>query len=415
MGSVHVTSEIGKLKKVLLHRPGNELLNLTPDTLSDLLFDDIPFLPDAQKEHDAFAKALRDNGVEVVYLEDLMADVIASSDSIRAKFIKQFMNEAGINTSKYKGLVGKFLDDIKDPKELVLKTMEGIQVSEIYDEKKDFEKTLVDMIQTPDKFIAAPMPNLYFTRDNFASVGDGIDLHRMYSLTRNRETIYAEYIFKYHPEYQDVYRYYDRNYAWHTEGGDLLNINDHVVAIGISQRTQPEAIDQLAKNYFRDPDCNIDTILAFNIPSSRAFMHLDTVFTQIDKWTFTYHPGIMGTLQVFEITEGFDPTTFEDLVVKEINAPLDKILERYLKHPVKLIPCAGGDKVGAEREQWNDGSNTLCIEPGVVVVYDRNNVTNEVLKKEGIKTIEIHGAELSRGRGGPRCMSMPLIREDVKW
>ena len=415
MGSIHVTSEIGKLKKVLLHRPGNELLNLTPDTLSELLFDDIPFLPDAQKEHDAFAKALRDNGVEVVYLEDLMAEVIAESDSIRAKFIKQFMEEAGINTMKYKGLVGKYLNSIKDPKALVLKTMEGIQVSEIYDEKKDYEKTLVDLIQTPDKFIAAPMPNLYFTRDNFASVGDGIDLHRMYSVTRNRETIFAEYIFKYHPDYKDVYRYYNREYAWHTEGGDLLNINEHVVAIGISQRTQPEAIDQLAKNYFKDPDCKIDTILAFNIPSSRAFMHLDTVFTQIDKYTFTYHPGIMGTLQVFEITEGFDPTTFEDLVVKEMNAPLDKILEKYLNHPVKLIPCAGGDKVGAEREQWNDGSNTLCIEPGVVVVYDRNNVTNKVLQEEGIKVIEIHGAELSRGRGGPRCMSMPLIREDIKW
>ena len=415
MGSIHVTSEIGKLKKVLLHRPGNELLNLTPDTLSSLLFDDIPFLPDAQKEHDAFAKALRDNGVEVVYLEDLMTDVIASSDSIRAKFIKQFMDEAGINTMKYKQLVGKYLNAITDPKKLVLKTMEGIQVGDIYDEKKDFEKTLVDLIQTPDKFIAEPMPNLYFTRDNFASVGEGIDLHRMYSVTRNRETIYAEYIFKYHPEYKDVHRYYNREYAWHTEGGDLLNINDHVIAIGISQRTQPEAIDQLAKNYFRDPDCKIETILAFNIPSSRAFMHLDTVFTQIDKYTFTYHPGIMGTLQVFEITEGFDPTTFEDLVVKEINAPLDKILERYLNHPVTLIPCAGGDKVGAEREQWNDGSNTLCIEPGVVVVYDRNNVTNAVLKEAGLKVIEIHGAELSRGRGGPRCMSMPLVREDVEW
>ena len=415
MGNIHVTSEIGKLRRVLLHRPGNELLNLTPDTLSSLLFDDIPYLPDAQKEHDAFAKALRDNGVEVVYLEDLMADVIASSDSIRAKFIKQFMEEAGINTMKYKRLVGMFLNSITDPKKLVLKTMEGIQVGDIYDEKKDYEKTLVDLIQTPDKFIAEPMPNLYFTRDNFASVGDGIDLHRMYSVTRNRECIYAEYIFKYHPDYKDTHRYYNREYAWSTEGGDLLNINDHVIAIGISQRTQPEAIDQLAKNFFRDPDCKIETILAFNIPSCRAFMHLDTVFTQIDKYTFTYHPGIMGTLQVFEITEGFDPTTFEDLVVKEINAPLDKILERYLNHKVTLIPCAGGDKVGAEREQWNDGSNTLCIEPGVVVVYDRNNVTNRVLKEAGIKVIEIHGAELSRGRGGPRCMSMPLIREDVIW
>lgn len=415
MGSIHVTSEIGKLKKVLLHRPGNELLNLTPDTLSRLLFDDIPYLPDAQKEHDAFADVLIENGVEVVYLEDLMAEVIASSDSIRAKFIKQFMDEAGINTMKYKRLVGKYLNDITDPKELVLKTMEGIQVSDIYDEKRDYEKTLVDLVQTPDKFIAEPMPNLYFTRDNFASVGDGIDLHRMYSVTRNRETIYAEYIFKYHPDYANVTKYYNRDYAWHTEGGDLLNITERVVAIGISQRTMPEAIDQLAKNYFRDPDCKIETILAFNIPSSRAFMHLDTVFTQIDKYTFTYHPGIMGTLQVFEITEGFDPTTFEDLVVKEINAPLDKILERYLNHPVKLIPCAGGDKVGAEREQWNDGSNTLCIEPGVVVVYDRNNETNKALREAGIKVIEIRGAELSRGRGGPRCMSMPLVREDVKW
>ncbi len=413
MKKINVTSEIKPLKKVLLHRPGNELLNLTPDTLQELLFDDIPYLPVAQREHDEFARVLKENGVEVVYLENLMTEVISLSTEIREEFLNQFIYEAGIRTPKYRELVFQYLNSFKNPLELVLKTMEGIQVSEINQKLKKNDKSLVDLVTEETQFIAAPMPNLYFTRDNFASIGNGISLNHMYSVTRNRETIYAEYIFKYHPEFKDqVDKYYNRDIPYSVEGGDILNLNEHILAVGISQRTKAEAIDELAKNLFKDKHCKIDTVLAFNIPNSRAFMHLDTVFTQIDRNKFTYHPGIMDTLQVFEITEGNDENSDEDLNVIEINDSLENILSTYLKMPITLIPCAGGDKVAAEREQWNDGSNTLCIAPGVVIVYDRNNITNQVLRENGLKVLEIPGAEISRGRGGPRCMSMPLIRED---
>ena len=413
MKKINVTSEIKPLKKVLLHRPGNELLNLTPDTLQELLFDDIPYLPVAQREHDEFARVLKENGVEVVYLENLMAEVIGLSAEIREEFLNQFIYEAGIRTPKYRDLVFQYLNSYKNPLELVLKTMEGIQVSEINQKLKKNDKSLVDLVTEETQFLAAPMPNLYFTRDNFASIGNGISLNHMYSVTRNRETIYAEYIFKYHPEFKDqVDKYYNRDIPYSVEGGDILNLNEHILAVGISQRTKAEAIDELAKNLFKDKHCQIDTVLAFNIPNARAFMHLDTVFTQIDRNKFTYHPGIMDTLQVFEITEGNDENSDEDLNVVEINDSLENILSTYLKMPITLIPCAGGDKVAAEREQWNDGSNTLCIAPGTVIVYDRNNITNQVLRENGLKVIEIPGAEISRGRGGPRCMCMPLIRED---
>ena len=414
MNVINVKSEIGPLKKVLLHRPGNELLNLTPDTLSRLLFDDIPFLPEAQKEHDEFANILKENGIEVVYLEDLMAEVLSLSEEISDKFIRQFIYEAGIRTPKYKNLVFDYLKSFKNKKELVLKTMEGIKIGEISRAKRNVEQSLVDFVGEESDFLADPMPNLYFTRDPFASAGNGIILNKMYSVTRSRETIYAEYIFNYHPEYKDmVNKYYDRYLPYHIEGGDVLNLNNHILAVGISQRTEAGAIDELAKNLFKNPDCEIDTILAFNIPESRAFMHLDTVFTQIDYDKFTYHPGIMDTLQVFEITEGDIPDSDEDLNVIELNGSLEEILEKYLKRKITLIPCAGGEKISAEREQWNDGTNTLCIAPGVVVVYDRNNITNNILREHGIKVYEMSSAELSRGRGGPRCMSMPLIRDDI--
>ena len=406
---INVKSEIKPLKRVLLHRPGNELLNLTPDTLERLLFDDIPYLKVAQEEHDQFARILKDNGVEVVYLEDLMTQVLDLNPELKETFIKQYIYEAGVRTPKYRGLVYDFLMDIQSNRKLVLKTMEGINRKELTLEKAKKGKSLVDMIEPDSEFIVDPMPNLYFTRDDFASIGNGISLNRMYSVTRNRETIYAEYIFTYHPDYKDTPRYFDRYNEYSIEGGDILNLNDKVLAIGISQRTTANAIEMLAKNIFEDPDATIETVLAFSIPESRAFMHLDTVFTQIDVDKFTYHPGIVSTLKVYEITKGEEEG---EINVKARSGMLNKILEEHLGMEITLIPCAGGDKVGAEREQWNDGSNTLCIAPGVVIVYERNNVTNDVLRRFGIKVLEMRSAELSRGRGGPRCMSMPLVRED---
>ncbi|MEG0026926.1 MAG: arginine deiminase [Raoultibacter sp.] len=405
MTGVNVKSEIKPLKKVLLHRPGKELLNLTPNTLEELLFDDIPFLKVAQEEHDAFAQALRDNGVAVFYLEDLTAEVLDADPALREKFLKQWIEEAGIRTDRYQKIIFDYMqENYPDAKEFVLKTMEGINLTELHTDKSN---SLVDLVSEASKMVVPPMPNLYFTRDPFAMIGNGVSLNRMYSVTRNRETIYGEYIFAHHPLLEGTPLYYSRYNTFHIEGGDVLNINDKVLAIGISQRTEPDAIDAIAHNIFNDPTSPVETILAFNIPNNRAMMHLDTVFTQIDVDKFTVHPGIMGPLTVFEITpEG------EGIKVKEINEPLEDILTRYVGTKVELIPCGGGDRIAAEREQWNDGSNTLCIAPGTIVVYERNDVTNKVLKEKGIKVIEVPSAELSRGRGGPRCMSMPIERED---
>lgn len=411
--AINVKSEIAPLKKVLLHRPGKELLNLTPDTLENLLFDDIPFLKIAQKEHDEFAKVLKDNGVEVVYLEDLAAEAISVSNKVREKFIRQFIKENESDEDINKVLY-KFLDGIEDNKKLILKTMEGIRLEDIM----SVSNNLPGKWASADKstLLADPMPNLYFTRDNFASVGNGITLNKMFSVTRNRETIYAQYIFNYHPEYKDTKKYYDRNEKYHIEGGDILNLNEETVAVGISQRTEKEAIEKFAKYIFGDPKSKVKNIVAFDIPHNRAMMHLDTVFTQVDKDKFTIHPEIRKGLKIFEISRDdnkSEKATDKDFTAKESFDSLENILKKYLKlDSVTLIPCGGDDSIAGQREQWNDGSNTLCIAPGKVIVYDRNEVTNKILEDYGITVLRIPSSELSRGRGGPRCMSMPLLREN---
>lgn len=406
--AIHVKSEIGKLKKVMLHRPGQELEHLVPEDLERLLFDDIPYLKTAKIEHDMFAEIMRGQGVEVVYLEDMTAEVLKNPEK-KEQFVREFIAEGGASAAKVRDQLYEYLINIEDEKELVLKTMSGIRASEL---NVKMSCPLVSLVKKESQFLLDPIPNLYFTRDPFACIGNGVSLNRMYSRTRKRETLYGKYILKYNPDFAGkVPFYYDRDMDFSIEGGDILNLSNKVIAIGISQRTTPEAIELLAQNIFVDKASEIETIIALDIPAVRAFMHLDTVCTQVDYDKFTIHPGIMQTLRIFEIKPG---DRKGQLKVTESDAMLSDILAKYLElDKVTLIKCGGKDRIASEREQWNDGSNTLCIEPGKVIVYDRNYVTNEILRQHGIEVLEMASSELSRGRGGPRCMSMPLEREDL--
>jgi arginine deiminase len=408
MDLFNVKSEIGRLKKVLIHRPGEELENLTPKWLEHLLFDDIPWLDLAVKEHDEFARVLKANGVEVFYLVDLVSEALDTSIDVKLDFIYQFIKEAHVTSETLTLVLIDYLKSFTSTKEMVKKTMAGIKKVEVPNFVK---RTLSDYIRDYP-FVCDPMPNLYFTRDPFTIIDSGVMLSKMYSLNRDRESIYAEYIFKYHPLYKNPNPiFYDRNYLSSIEGGDILLLNEKVIAIGISQRTHPAAIERLAKNIFYNSKSGFKKILAFDIPKSRSFMHLDTAFTQVDYGKFVIHPELKETVKIFEIT--IDVNRPGKLLVKELHKKLEKILEDNLNCKVTLISCGGEDVISSDREQWSDAANTLAIAPGEVIVYERNHITNEVLEKHGIKVHHIPSSELSRGRGGPRCMSMPFFRENL--
>ncbi|MPM81562.1 Arginine deiminase [bioreactor metagenome] len=292
------------------------------------------------------------------------------------------------------------------PKEMVLKMMEGIRKSEINDYRGP---RLADFLSNQYPVIIDPMPNLYFTRDPFATVGEGVSIHKMHTVTRNRETLFAKYIFNCNPIYKGTKLMYDRTEKYSLEGGDILILNEEIVAVGISQRTNPNSIEKFANTLLTE-DSSFKKVLAIDIPKTRAFMHLDTVFTMVDYDKFTIHPNIKSDIAVYVLERGDDG----NIKITEGKGSLEDILKKALNlDKVKLIKCGGNSIIDAAREQWNDGSNTLCIAPGEVIVYTRNYVTNQILQQEGIKIYTMPSSELSRGRGGPRCMSMPLIREKI--
>ena len=405
--AIHVTSEIGRLKKVMLHRPGEELENLMPEYLERLLFDDIPYLHIAREEHDKFAEILRQNNVEVVYLTDLVEQSIVNAD-VKDQLIYEMIQDASITTSRERDVLTEYFRAL-DTKSMIAKMMAGVRKSEI----QQFEgKSLGDFLRNLNNdypFILDPMPNLYFTRDPFASIGNGVSIHKMFTATRHRETLFAKYIFTYHPLYKDTRVWYDRDENFSLEGGDILILNEETIAIGISQRTHENAIERFAEKVLTE-ESTFKKILAINIPKQRTFMHLDTVFTMVDYDKFTIHPNIMRDMDVFVI----ERDKHNKIHITHETSTLEDTLKRHLHlDKVDLIKCGSSHMIDAAREQWNDGSNTLAIAPGEVVVYSRNYVTNQILQEHGIKTYVMPSSELSRGRGGPRCMSMPLIRQDL--
>ena len=402
---IHNFSEIGKLNKVLLHRPGLELEALTPSTMERLLFDDIPYLKVAQEEHDRFAEILRENGVEVVYYVDETAKALATPQ-LQQQLIEEFLDLSLITSEGMRNQLIEYLMGM-DPKTMVTKLIAGIKKNEVPSETV---QSLMDLIHDDYPYISDPMPNLYFTRDPGACVGNGINIHHMHTQERRRESLLLKYMFKYNRDFASVenMQWYDVEDDYSIEGGDVLVLSKDMVAIGLSQRTTIAGIECFAKNLLSNSE--FKKVLVFDIPKSRAFMHLDTVFTMVDYDKFTIHPEIEGPLGVYEITLGAGGK----LEFNAMKDELQNILAMELGLPaVELIRCGGGDLLAAQREQWNDGSNTLCIAPGTVITYERNYVSNELLDKKGIKVLTMPSAELSRGRGGPRCMSCPVNHVDL--
>ncbi|MDY6038233.1 MAG: arginine deiminase [Eubacterium sp.] len=402
---IHNYSEIGKLNKVLLHRIGYEVEGLVPENFARLLFDDIPYLKIAKQEHDAFAQVLRDNGVEVVYYVDETAKALANPE-IKEKFLREFIKESNVNSSSAGEAIFSYLDEMPVDK-VISKIISGVKKDEVPSFKSN---SFADFISSAYPFYLDPMPNLYFTRDPGACVGNGISIHHMSTSTRRREALLLKYMYLYNRDFSssDNVLWYDYDQEASIEGGDILVLNKDTVAIGMSQRTTAGAIERFSRNLLGKSE--FKRVIVFDIPKIRAFMHLDTVFTMVDYDKFTIHPEIEAPLQLFEMKLDRDG----EVRYSSVTDTLTNILKSVLNLPaVELIRCGGDDRMAAQREQWNDGSNTLCIAPGTVVTYERNYVTNDLLDKKGVKVLAIPGSEISRGRGGPRCMSCPINRDDL--